>query len=491
MKAVLRAVSTLVIASILGAIVCLAQNTSISAPEATNAPDVTALGDPAPHLSQIRIVRLSLVEGQVKLNRNTGQTFEPAVTNMPIVAGEQLKAGDGLAEVEFEDNTSLRLVPNSQVEFPVLGRQASGGTVNSIKLVSGSLYMDVVNAKGMDGFSVTVGNRTMTVAPSSHLRIDLTPTSTTSTFSGKLSVFSGSVTLPGASGTTIVAKKKAVTFDLASNAAPLAAHNDSEESLDKWDKSQVAYHRQRAAVSSFAGSTPYAYGLNDLSYYGSFADFGGGCGPMWRPYLATAAFDPYASGIWSYYPGAGYSWVSPYPWGWTPYHSGSWQYCQGNWGWQPGSSWNGLANQPAAVLRSPKGRTLPLPPPVPRPGQPTLLGVNLHAVPISSVNAENKFVFRGDSAGMGVPRGVFRDMGKISQNVVRRGSVSTSVSDGQAQRGFIALSRPASGTSAPSVSRGVGSVGNFGGGRASIGSSSSASPSRGGSASTGAGGAHH
>ena len=71
---------------------------------------------------------------------------------------------------------------------------------------------------------------------------------------------------------------------------------------------------------------------------------------MWRPYFASAAWDPYSNGVWAWYQGAGYSWVSPYPWGWTPYHFGSWSYCSGaGWGWQPGGSWNGLNNVIAVV----------------------------------------------------------------------------------------------------------------------------------------------
>ena len=99
-----------------------------------------------------------------------------------------------------------------------------------------------------------------------------------------------------------------------------------------------------ANSNSFNGS-PYSYGMNDLSYYGSFVSGCGGGGSMWRPYFASAAWDPYANGAWAYYQGAGYSWVSPYPWGWMPYHSGSWAFCQGTgWGWMPGNNWNGLNN---------------------------------------------------------------------------------------------------------------------------------------------------
>ncbi len=386
-------------------------------------------------VSQVRIVRLSQAEGQVELDRRTDQKYETAFANLPIIAGERLRTRDGLAEVEFEDNSSLRLTPNTEIEFPVLGREASGATSSNVKLLSGSLYMNLVNAKGADSFTLNVGNETVTLAPGSHLRIDVTAPS------ARLVVFNGRVTLADRTGTLVVDKKKTATFDIASGAAPVIAKNEPEGRFDKWDKEAVDYHKPRASAASFAGS-PYAYGVNDLGYYGAFADLGGGCGTLWRPYLASAAWDPYGSGVWGWYPGMGYSWVSPYPWAWTPYHSGSWEYCpSAGWGWRPSGSWSGLNNQPA-ISRVQARRTLPTPR-EPRRGEPTLVPVNVKALPVSKVETGSTFVFHSDSAGMGVPRAVFGNLGKVSENVNRQGVARTSLSDSQAQRGFLAISRPA------------------------------------------------
>ena len=70
--------------------------------------------------SHVRIVRLSDVKGTLALDRKTGLGFEQTMQNMPIVEGERLKTEDGYAEVEFEDNSTLRLAPDSQVDFRCL-----------------------------------------------------------------------------------------------------------------------------------------------------------------------------------------------------------------------------------------------------------------------------------------------------------------------------------------------------------------------------------
>ena len=56
-----------------------------------------------------------------------------------------------------------------------------------------------------------------------------------------------------------------------------------------------------------------------------------GYGMMWQPYLVGAGWDPFMNGAWMWYPGAGYAWISSYPWGWTPYRYGSWTYIQLLW----------------------------------------------------------------------------------------------------------------------------------------------------------------
>src|SRR5208283_4619628 len=76
---------------------------------------------PAVADSQVRIVRLSDVQGTVQIDKNSGLGFENAFLNMPVTQGSQLRTGaNGRAEVEFEDGSSMRLTPNTTVEFSTL-----------------------------------------------------------------------------------------------------------------------------------------------------------------------------------------------------------------------------------------------------------------------------------------------------------------------------------------------------------------------------------
>ena len=196
---------------------------------------------------------------------------------------------------------------------------------------------------------------------------------------------------------------------------------------------RLSYHSNVASFSAF--NSPYSYGLSDMSYYGSFVN-AGGCGSMWRPYFASAAWDPYANGTWAWYSGAGYSWVSPYPWAWTPYHSGSWAYCDNvGWGWMPGGGgWYGLNN--VAAIPSSIGTTaggsgvihaphVPGHPPLPH--APSMVAVNTKPSRSRRSHRPTSFVFRKDSAGLGVPRGTLGHLGKFSSESISHGTAKTTI----------------------------------------------------------------
>jgi hypothetical protein len=375
--------------------------------------------------SKVRIVRLSQVNGAIQMDRNTGHGFEAAMQNMPVVEGARLKTDKGLAEVEFEDSSSLRITPDSVIEFSQLELKPSGATVTTVQVQQGTVYANLANTKGNE-FTLAFGSERVSLPPSSHVRLQLAAEK------ASLSVFDGNAQVAGASGTETLAKNRTLTFNLATQSQPTMAKEVAENDYDTWDHQAVDYRKSYANSSAY-GNVSNAYGISDMNYYGSFSDTAG-CGSMWRPYFASAAWNPYGSGLWAWYSGAGYSWVSPYPWGWTPYHSGSWNFCQGvGWGWQPGGSWVGLGNAPGSfgALSPLHGRQTPAlpvrPGGVPLAGESTLLPVNLDKLTISSVGPHDNFVFRNDSAGLGVPRGSLGKLNKISTSAEHHGSVSRPV----------------------------------------------------------------
>lgn len=404
---------------------------TVSAPALAPAQTQVETPAPAPGASKVRIVRLSEVRGTVQVDRGTGNGFEPAMNNLPIVERCEVRTDTGIAEVEFEDNSTLRLAPDSVVAFPMLERLATGATVSEAQLLKGTAYVSMPK-NASNGLTLLFGSprnlEKLELSPGSHIRLEA------DTSAASLAVFGGTVHLSGPDGDMVLPDKRTVHLSLNAAGEPQVTKEIATSSFDSWDKQSADYHARVATLSAL-GNSPYAYGTNDLSYYGSFVDGCGG-GMMWRPYFTSASWDPYANGAWAWYPNAGYSWVSPYPWGWMPYHYGSWSFCPGmGWGWMPGGAWNGLMNTPGIAGSGGTGIGFkgihhpPIHPPThaPAPRQPTLMQVNMKPLVTSEMGRNSSFVFRRDSAGLGVPREGLGKLGGFSHNTLQHGMASTPV----------------------------------------------------------------
>ena len=362
--------------------------------------------------SQVRIVRLSSVQGDVQIDRATGEGYEKAFDNLPITQGAKLRTrADGRAEVEFEDGSTVRLAPLTVVEFSALALRDSGAKLSAVDVKHGIAYVNFAGKKD-DEFSLNFDKEHIAVADSAHFRVFVAGDGS------MVSVFNGNVKVDGPSGQVAVEKKHSASF-LPDKDEPKVAKSVPELEFDDWDKSQQQYH-DRYMAKAYSDYSPYAYGVSDMNYYGNFS-YIPGYGMGWQPFFAGANWDPYMNGAWAFYPGAGYTWVSAYPWGWTPYHYGSWINVPGyGYVWTPGGTWAGYGRTPVsagisrAALQAPTsgGRT-----------------VVVNRGPVSAVSnaRSNRVVINNGSAGLGIARGSVRNPAQISQRVAERGSVSTGV----------------------------------------------------------------
>ncbi len=302
--------------------------------------------------SQARIVRLSLVDGAVQIDR--GQGFEKAITNMPITQGMRLSTQeDGRAEVEFEDGTTLRLAPRTDVQFPALALRDSGARVTTVVVNQGTAYFNVRHKRD-DDFRVAFANRELQADRNVHFRLDL------SGGNPEIAVFNGDLALQGPQGKIKIKKNETLALDVADFGRYDLAKNIVAESYDAWDNDRINYASQYAS-SSYNTHSPYYYGASDLNYYGSWYSYPG-YGMMWRPFGVGYGWDPFYNGAWAWYPGFGYTWVSTYPWGWTPYRYGAWTFIPNfGWAWRPGT-WNTWYTVPP-VYNAPTFYHGPKPPP--------------------------------------------------------------------------------------------------------------------------------
>jgi hypothetical protein len=356
--------------------------------------------------SQARIVRLSDVQGNVQINKNIGLGFENAFLNLPVTQGTQLKTlSNGRAEIEFEDGSTVRLAPNSTMEFAALNADDAGKRISTIHLISGMAY---VNWLGKGDFNLNFSQEKIALERAAHFRVDASPQS------ANVAVFKGDVDVVSPSGGVNVAKSKTASFDAADNDKWTIANKISAAPLDSWDKESIEYHQEYAKNND--SSSPYGYGLSDLNYYGSYFDVPG-YGMMWQPFFTGVGWDPFMDGAWGFYPGYGYMFASPYPWGWLPYRYGNWAFVQPyGWMWQPGG-WNTVLAVPsyrATTLASVHSLVAPT-------GTQKTVFVGKGGTASSLVPA--RMTVNTGSAGLGIPRGSIDNLKGLNKQVTKAGFV--------------------------------------------------------------------
>ncbi len=307
------------------------------------------------HDSQARIVRISYVEGDVRLDNGHG--YESATMNVPLTERNWLQTGsDGWAEVQLEDGSLIRLAPDSVIVFTQLARASSGATLTTVDLDQGEAEFKIT--KHADGdFNVTVKKNTIALTRSGAFRV-------TSTNANPLevAVLKGEIGVSDTDNGGEVAVKNNETFVLDPNDVARYALDKGVDTddLDQWSQQRDDFLSTYASAGPGYAQSPYQYGASDLNYYGQYYDVPG-YGEVWQPNNVGYNWDPFSNGYWSYSPGFGYTWVSSYPWGWMPYRYGRWVFVNGRgWCWAPGG-WSRWYSRPRLV-NAPPGFHAPLPP---------------------------------------------------------------------------------------------------------------------------------
>jgi hypothetical protein len=361
---------------------------------------------PAMAESQARIVRLSDVQGAVQIDKNSGLGFERAFANLPITQQTQLRtAENGRAEIEFEDGSTLRIVPNTSVLFSTLTLTDSGQRVSVVDLAQGRAYVNWLGKSG-DELTLNFSGEKVQLRQPAHFRVEISASLV------EVASFKNIVEVESPAGTVKVEKEKMATFDLNNNDKPEIEKTTQQDAYDQWDAQSTDYHNQYSKNNS----TPYGYGASDLSYYGGYTDVPG-YGTLWQPYFAGAGWNPFMDGAWSWYPGMGFMWASAYPWGWTPYLYGNWLFAPGfGWGWQPGgwSTWHGGVHYVGAFAAGFHAPAMPA-------GTVNAVVVG-RGGPVAS-NATTTMVVNEGSAGLGIPRGSYENLKSFNKQVAKSGSV--------------------------------------------------------------------
>ncbi|HEX5412473.1 MAG TPA: DUF6600 domain-containing protein [Terriglobia bacterium] len=267
------------------------------------------------------VARVSLIKGDVSMERGDSNEWVAVTVNTPLVPGDTIATGAGShAEVQLDYSNTVRLAENAEVKIADLNDsriqlQVARGTVDL------AVFKDNQATSEIDTPNVAVQP-----LQEGTYRIDVN-----SNELSLVTVRDGQAQISTPQGSTNINVGQQITVEGAQS--PQYQIVDARP-LDDWDN----WNRDRNGVitnaQSYSHVNRYYTGAQDLEAYGRWT-YVPGYDWCWTPYV-NAGWVPYSSGRWVWEPFYGWTWVSYDPWGWAPYHYGRWFYYGSSWCWWPG-----------------------------------------------------------------------------------------------------------------------------------------------------------
>lgn len=296
--------------------------------------------------SHARIVRLSLVQGDVRFARSfhhdpladTKANWETAVLNLPIREGYALSTEAGRAQIEFENGAMAFLGENTIVEFYDLSLR-DGDRITRLVLRQGVASFYVHPDHG-DYFSVTGGDFTVEALNRTRFRLENFDDGSSVNIQG------GRATVLQNEKPTPLEKGQSFTVKALDAGNPILGRESNLDDFDKWVSGRVDSVVTATNNSQYVNSPNYTSGFADLNSYGSWLSVSG-FGYGWQPYGVGMGWSPFGFGYGGWYqdPSFGLTFIGSQPWGWLPYHYGGWVFSPAyGWVWIPSGFGLGYRN---------------------------------------------------------------------------------------------------------------------------------------------------
>lgn len=281
-----------------------------------------------------RVVRISLIGGEVSLKRNGNQDWESLRLNYPLVEGDTVATDkDSRLEIQIDARNFVRLAANSTLRIITLRDEGI-----ALSVVEGTATVRLAKFDRKHGyFELDAPRTTMAAEKEGSYRIDVPGDGRvrlTVRDGGSARIYSdtsGFALRDGRSAELVVAGENMGDWEFSAAA--------SRDGIDDWvsEREKDLAQRLKYDVKYY---DEYVWGAEDLDAYGDWShtdDYGW----IWRPHPTTVStfsdWAPYRYGHWSWCPPYGWTWIGYEPWGWAPYHYGRWVYHNGYWAWSPRS----------------------------------------------------------------------------------------------------------------------------------------------------------
>src|SRR6267378_939205 len=266
--------------------------------------------------------RISLIQGDVSVQRGDTGDWSAAALNQPLVGGDRISTGDrSKVELQLDHANILRLGNNAQAKIATVQRAQI-----QVQVGQGLAYYTVFKDSEAE---VEIDTPNAAIRPTSKegiYRIEVNG------FETQVIVRVGTADISTPQGSTHIEVGQAATIrGTTDEAGSVLGGAPSKDNWDSWNNDRDGEIRN---AQSWNYTNRYYVGSEDLDAYGHWINVPD-YGRVWSP-TVTGSWSPYRAGRWVSEPYWGWTWVSHEPWGWTPYHYGRWFLYGKSWVWWPG-----------------------------------------------------------------------------------------------------------------------------------------------------------
>ena len=278
--------------------------------------------------------RLSAVQGDVRwLDRDSGRwvasTASQPLRNWPVASGDRVRTGvGGRAELRIGSLT-VRLGTDAELWLQRLDEQAL-----LLHLEAGTLALRLPVVDG-DAFGPlelsTREGRWLPQRPGSY-RLDRQPDATQAT------AWQGEWRFDGRDSQLVVpAGRRADLWLDGPGSATAGRTRVAWAGVERDDFADWVARDERLddAPVTARHVPPGMTGWQDLDRHGDWVS-DPEVGSLWQPRLLAPGWAPFQDGRWAWVAPWGWTWIDAAPWGFAPFHYGSWLVIGGRWSWSPG-----------------------------------------------------------------------------------------------------------------------------------------------------------
>jgi len=278
-------------------------------------PTAVAGEEPTNPYGTVRVSRISLIEGEVLLQRGDDEEWVAASVNMPLRPHDKLWAtDDARAEVQFDDGTVVRLAENTNLDLLSLEPDWTHFQL-TLGVASFAAQAPFRTGARRPFLEVDTPQAAAQVTRSTAFRVDVAEDGST-----VMTVRNGEVELIRDEEPIVIAADQRVAIEGGDAPDYLLEAAAEPDDWDRWNKDRDAQQARAENHEHLPSDTEM--GVTDLNTYGNWNQIQP-YGWVWIPPVSVG-WAPYHNGRWVWVEPWGWTWVSYEPWGWLPYHYGRW-----------------------------------------------------------------------------------------------------------------------------------------------------------------------